>query len=354
MFKILQMGRGIGALAVALFHLSLAFNDSRFGMSPVFMEWMQLGRHRVEFFFALSGFIILYSHWKDVGEPSRLRLFGVKRLARIYPLYWVALLCMVALALANRKTPFLWWGELLSNVALVKVVESSPLIIPAWTLFHEIFFYFVFASFLMNRLFGFAVFAVWVVLMCALGHAADTPAPGFLAVATNPINLCFLGGMGAFFIYRRVPLAHSTWLSVVGCLFLACALGGVSEFESPLLFYALMSGGIGLFMGGLIGLERQGRIIDVRFFGIMGNASYSIYLFHSIFLIGFLKYAHIFRLKDYLGVPVLFALSFVAVIAASVFVHFYIERPLNRYIGNWLGLKKAGRVEENAGRRSAA
>jgi peptidoglycan/LPS O-acetylase OafA/YrhL len=54
---------------VLAFHLSILLGDKRFLGHQVFQDWtwrMSLG---VDFFFVLSGFIILKVHYQDVGRP---------------------------------------------------------------------------------------------------------------------------------------------------------------------------------------------------------------------------------------------------------------------------------------------
>jgi len=341
MFKVLQMGRGLGALAVALFHLSLAFNDSRFGMSEDFLRWMRLGQHRVEFFFALSGFIILYAHWKDVDQPAVLGKFYVKRTLRLYPLFWIAVAFVGLKDLVSHNASVPPMGQLFSNLTLIKWVPGIPSIMPVWTLFHEIFFCGVFSLLILRRKIG--VVALWAWVLAIIFLSSEFPEnihAGFFDVMVNPINLCFVGGMGAFFIYRHVPAEHSPWLIASGLCVLAVALTGTTQHDDILAFYSLMSLGIGLLLGGAIGLERLGKVRNIPPLVFLGNASYSIYLFHVPMLLGILKFADRYKIKTFLGIPFLFVLTFCLVIVLCVLVHFYIEKPLNRLISKFVGTGK--------------
>jgi exopolysaccharide production protein ExoZ len=74
-FLLIQSCRGLAAIAVAAFHLSIDVGDHRY-LGHQILRWltwrMNLG---VDFFFVLSGFIILLAHEKDIGQPHRLRRF---------------------------------------------------------------------------------------------------------------------------------------------------------------------------------------------------------------------------------------------------------------------------------------
>ncbi len=83
----LQVFRGLAATAVVAHHANLS--TAAFvgivpsGVSNVF----NLGLLGVDFFFVLSGFIIMYAHLDDMGTWGAVRKYSIKRLARIYPAY---------------------------------------------------------------------------------------------------------------------------------------------------------------------------------------------------------------------------------------------------------------------------
>ena len=58
----------------------------------------QFGHAGVDLFFVISGFVILFVHWEDIGRPQRISRYAGRRLTRILPIYWVAL----ALTIASR------------------------------------------------------------------------------------------------------------------------------------------------------------------------------------------------------------------------------------------------------------
>ena len=73
----LQIGRGIAALLVALFHAG-ALVEINCGYSPLHGV-LAFGYAGVDFFFVLSGFIIFRRHIRDRGRPEQLADFGLKR-----------------------------------------------------------------------------------------------------------------------------------------------------------------------------------------------------------------------------------------------------------------------------------
>src|ERR1700761_2793553 len=88
----LQAGRAIASLLVVFYHNAVSiFDDSRFWGDDPSQKIFNFGHSGVDFFFVLSGFIILYAHWNDLGKPKQIFKYASKRFRRIYPIYWIVL-----------------------------------------------------------------------------------------------------------------------------------------------------------------------------------------------------------------------------------------------------------------------
>ena len=70
MLRVLQAGRGLAAAGVAAFHLSMHMGVDRYGGVSVFTDFTRQGFRGVDFFFVLSGFIIFFAHFEDLGHPA--------------------------------------------------------------------------------------------------------------------------------------------------------------------------------------------------------------------------------------------------------------------------------------------
>ena len=94
--------RGLAALLVATFHYTLEME-----LEP-YTFFLSNGYLWVDFFFVLSGFIMMHVYVDEFGKgvrPSGYRSFIVARLARIYPVHFVILLTFVAAEVAARRLP---------------------------------------------------------------------------------------------------------------------------------------------------------------------------------------------------------------------------------------------------------
>src|ERR1700739_1979507 len=70
--------------------------------APPFGLLFQFGRSGADIFFVLSGFLISLIHWRDIGRPERLTHYVARRVTRIYPTYWMALLAIVPIDLVTH------------------------------------------------------------------------------------------------------------------------------------------------------------------------------------------------------------------------------------------------------------
>jgi exopolysaccharide production protein ExoZ len=94
-FATIQAGRGLAALSVVLYHLGGWVAQSKYwGYDPLGGVFA-FGQAGVEYFFVLSGFIMLHVHRRDFGQSSMVPRFLWKRFCRIYPPYWFILALLV-------------------------------------------------------------------------------------------------------------------------------------------------------------------------------------------------------------------------------------------------------------------
>lgn len=158
----LQQGRGLAAMAVVAFHLSLLLGSSRYLNDAVFLNFTHRGNLGVDFFFVLSGFIIVFAHHKDINQPERAPEYLLKRFTRLFPVYWLytAIFCgLVALGFGSASIVPENFSNWVSTIFLIRLDSFELPITPAWTLIHELAFYLIFATLILNRTFGIIILA---------------------------------------------------------------------------------------------------------------------------------------------------------------------------------------------------
>jgi exopolysaccharide production protein ExoZ len=211
----LQIGRGLAALAVVLFHARLGTNAFVEPVPPAISALLEKGNLGVVFFFALSGFIILHVHFDDRATLTALRAYAHKRITRIFiPYLPVALTVAIAYCiLPSLSGAPRDWGWFTTLTLLPSSSEAALNV--AWTLVHEMVFYLLFTVFFLGRrafVLAMAAWAAALALRTLYPFAIDLPA---LAVLLPPINLAFVIGLMCAFCFRVIGLTFSATVSVV-------------------------------------------------------------------------------------------------------------------------------------------
>ena len=188
--------RGIAATAVVLYHAARHF-DKNYGPSAL-QGVFQFGHAGVDLFFVISGFIILFVHFDDVGRPDRIWHYLGRRLTRLLPVYWVA----VALTIAASQVGGHATGLRDIAWAILPVpISTEPLLGVAWTLQYEFIFYAAFAVLIMNRAAGLALMSTW--LLAVVWVAVSGSHPGLPSAWWGIYNVEFFAGMAVAYCLRR-------------------------------------------------------------------------------------------------------------------------------------------------------
>lgn len=329
--RALQQGRGLAAMAVVGFHLSLTLALPRYLGQELFVDFTGHGWLGVDFFFVLSGFIIAFAHLRDIGRPDRVRNYLTRRFVRLFPVYWVYVGAFCALAATGFGTAAVLpdtIGQWISTVFLIRLDNFEFPIAQAWTLVHELAFYLVFALFIIGRRVGMAVFALWM-LACLLVFEIPGTHPSPWVTYFSALNLNFLVGMLAFNCWTHgkpivVKCAFPAGLTLLAIVY-ALESGGMS-YPQLQIAYAVA---FGLIIAGAAALESAGQWpSNARLLNLIGDASYSIYLTHQAFL-GLLAKIMI-RLSVHVSLPpkLIYAVVFAGTVACGCLLHLLVERPL--------------------------
>ncbi len=297
----------------------------------------------VDFFFVLSGFIISWAHWSDIGRRERLGRYAVRRFRRIYPPYWGVL---IPLSLAYFLMPSA--GEPSQHDPLNFVFSffllpypEHPILGVAWTLVFEMIFYLVFAGLIVWGRMAFVGLAAWAALVL-IANIAFPPAAFPLSFLTDVHNVEFLIGIAATALLRRFNIPQPRLLAVAGVvLFVAQMLVHAPVLDDPLvgrLGYGLAAA---LAMVGIVEWERSHALTVPAIFREMGAASYAIYLVHGVVL-SFGLQVLIRVLPRSIPLPLVLATLTVASILGGITYHHFVEKPLARWMSGWRSRRTPG------------
>ena len=309
----IQHLRAVAALAVVTYH-ALQWRTGGF----------DVGRAGVDVFFVISGLVMWTS---TVGRDVTPGGFVWRRFIRVAPLYWIATLVTASAALAWPE--FLpqilpGWRHLTLSLAFIPHFDPKGLPFPTlplgWTLDYEAIFYLVFAG---------AMFAprAWRAKLIT-GVLATFVAAGFLLddplyiLGANPMLLQFAAGLWLGVAIERRILPSRAWgwamivLAVAGWLIVQTT-GSFVEFWRPFQWGIPAT----LLVAGAVTIETRGGWPKLPPMRRMGDASYSIYLWHPAAIA---VVAHLLGYRGGAFVP----LAILAAILAGLASHARLETPL--------------------------
>jgi len=276
----IQVLRALAACAVVVLH---AYPDAH---APIGNAGY--GAAGVDLFFVISGFIMAsVSQGRTAGE------FLGDRLWRIYPLWWVAVLPW--LFMLPRGLTFV-----ASSLTLWPIYGASyyvPVLKVGWTLSFELIFYLGMTLAIATRA------AVPLVAYALFLLGALTTSSALLHFVGNPMALEFLMGVIVAKLPRRILLGL---LIPIGLALFAFTLPGTGDVESSLrpefAVWRVLEWGVpaAMVVWGALSLEPffKHRLFDMPV--AIGDASYSVYLFHPIIAYG-LDFAWSVRLTMAVG-----------------------------------------------------
>jgi len=348
--------RFLAALQVILFHLKVERIVS--GGPWWYQNFAGIGYIGVNFFFVLSGFILVYIYAANDVNPGR---FWKARFARVYPAYLLSLAVTAPFffsALRHLSLPFFAWSERHLAFAAVLTLCLLQAWIPqsaltwnpvCWSLSVEAFFYFLF-PFLLRRirafsdgtlLFGIAIFSlislgisVTYILVHPDGAAKLNSSEVTLlwknVLSFNPLLRLpeFMVGMltGKLFLQRKNNPAFGSICVLAGSAVIALITALVTTIPHPLISAGFLSPAFAAIIFGVAQQPRWTRVLALRPLVLVGEASYSLYLLHSFVM------TRAFEATPYLPHEIRVALCIAAAIGASLVCHEFVEEPARRWL----------------------
>jgi len=334
----IQWLRATAAIAVVWFHALLLLEDHGIPSSQGSLGGAgSIGAIGVDIFFVVSGFIISIT----AGRARSVQDFALRRFVRVWPLYALATLLYVIFVPSAR-------GDLLDIAVAMAMLQPlaslsvSPVLPTGWTLLFEAFFYTLVACAI-----------AWKsvrplserVLMLLVGCVLFASTYGWfrpMNIWGNPVCLEFGLGVLIGCAWRRgVVLPH--WMAVL-TFCLSAMLIVKSAVDGHGYIWAsdhILNGSLSWERFRVWGIPSALLVVsaalrqplaqgDGRLMQLLGDASYSIYLFHLHFLRWVSQ-----RIDDFsvLGPDALVFVATVGGVIVGITAHFALERPLLKAIG---------------------
>lgn len=330
--------RFVAALAIVLHHyasmMESPFWDGLFSKNYLF----------VDFFFAISGFVIFHNYAAKLDNVAAYGDFLKNRIARVYPLHLLTFLFYLLLAAtlwrAKADRAFVDPAAILPNLLMVHAWGTTSLTTfnyPSWSISAEWFAYLLFPAvvWLLRRGGALAALGAALAIVGALEVAA------FLGVIKPWTTLTFhmgaLRAMPTFLVgaalahaLPRLSLPIASFMPAVG-LFLAAGLAmfvGLNDRFIVLLLIACLVTAVVA--------ERNGArgALTGRLAARLGDYSYALYMIHpliAVLLVNFVG-GKMLRLA---GTPLILWCFFCAIvpnILAAALIYNSVERPARHWI----------------------
>ncbi|NEB94322.1 acyltransferase [Streptomyces bauhiniae] len=312
--------------------------------APTLHEISRYGWLGVEFFFAISGFVICMSCWGRT--PAQ---FVISRVARLFPAYWCALLLIVALVLVSRLG-----GRPVATPIDPRTVVANLTMAPgplgvdlvdgvSWTLWVEARFYLLMAMLLFcglsyRRTVAFC--AAWLLVGVI---ALDLHQPlldefaltRYTGLFTTGIVLHLMQRFGQnLMLWLLLGFAWAYELTVLETRVAEHTVTPPGEIPPS---WGVCAAALTLCVG-LLALAGIGplRRLHRRWLITAGSLTYPFYLIHQS--IGIPMAKALLREFPRFGPLLSMAVSVICVLALSLFIHRWVERRLGRVLRRRLTL----------------
>ncbi len=348
----IQALRGIAAMLVVLGHMNVYLNDVYVQKNLGDLLFYN-GAIGVDIFFVISGFIIALATEKK--ESFVCAKFIIKRFFRLYPVYLLSFFLFSLVAthffMMDKSSVPLWFN--IDNIKKsllflqLRPTENAPfygysLIITAWTLSYEIYFYLVFCIAMMishkyrSIISAIAIVAISFILQKIFtgNFTIDSYAvPGIngremLTIAANPISFDFILGLIAFYIFKASKnTQYGLGVKVMASVGFAF---GVLCWNSGFMFGHGLSkfGGIAfiIFMSVVFG-ELAFKFKIPKSIIFLGDISYSVYIIHIVVIYSYNEFGKLVPFIPQQNGFSLFVFLVSISILLSYVMHRFIEKP---------------------------
>jgi len=342
----IQILRGIAALMIVIGH---SLSRVRGASSALFNQELDIylpTGFGVDLFFVISGFIIFISSERLRNRDGARLVFIKRRLIRIVPIYWISTTLWVGITFGKdflKSGAGLDWYYIAASYFFIPfrtLDDLRPTVFPVydlgWTLNYEMYFYAIFSIFLFRSKY-LSVFLIFLsmISMVLVGTFIDSNSVQF-TFWSQPIVFEFLFGIVIGIFYTK-GFAIPGKLTVP-LILLAVAFVAAHPYGLPVMINGTQLNGYSRFL--LWGLAAVCIVFAtalgphfktswlMRRFVYLGDASYSIYLFHpfGLFIVSAIFKRFVPPSDNYL-VYFFIALFFVALSVALLFYRF-VENPL--------------------------
>jgi peptidoglycan/LPS O-acetylase OafA/YrhL len=329
-----QALRGVAALMVASGHAAF------FHLFVLDYNVFSVSSSGVDIFFAISGFIICGTAIQHEAVPWR---FLVKRVTRIFPVYWIVLaVCAVASLWVTTGFDNMPQSPAVDYILLTTLVNSF--VPQAWSLAYEIYFYAWVSVVLLiaPRRFWPTIGILLLCQVCSIAYTLLRDGNPEAYVYTSWLVLEFGFGCGVAYLCNRgyhrfggLTFFFGVICFIIGSVWMNQDNGLLPDLSRVETF------GIGgaAILYTLVSIELRNGFILPKLLQRLGDASYSIYLWHLIIIKMFIKIIPAETFMTVLTRNTYGLVIMLVILGVSFTSYHFIEAPTVRMVNRWLGAR---------------
>lgn len=340
-YAALDTWRFIAALGVVAYHYENHLSPLATHPSQIFEAF----GHFVDFFFVLSGFVLMHTYGARVSSLAAYRDFMQKRLARVYPfhalitLIFGAVAIYVAIAGIRLRDPATMSPSLiLPHMLLIHAWGPFPqpgLNFPSWSISAELFVYLLFPLFawITVRFRAFATLGLALAFAAVLEFVRLRSGMRTFAEATWDYGILravptFLAGMAMQQIVVNLPRVRLSWIWAHG---LMIAILGLLYMQASI--YIILVAFVAA-VGVIAATERGGAtsMLQNPFCVRLGDASYGVYLLHTMVQVATLVLVRKLGLSDWPSLIAIAAAGTLVIILMAMASFTWFETPARRFL----------------------
>lgn len=322
--------RAIAALLVVFSHISLKSSELGFKYG----HGIDMAGYGVTMFFVLSGYLITFLLLKEYDKKGTIsyKNFYIRRILRIWPLYYLALIiaCLIGLVQGENysTSTLLFYVFFMPNVPYI-FGGVIHLVAPLWSVGVEEQFYlfwpwlFKFRKNLYLIMWG--IIITFLLLKLFLRVYENSNWYSFLS-ATR-FHCMAIGGIGAYHVFNNDTRLKALYnRAVQGCCWIILAVSVYKPFH----IFSFLDGEIYavVFLIIILNVSSNPRPLvklENRILNWLGNISYGIYVYH-MFAIAFVFSLASYFPRNLSGVILIFSAIIVLTLAMAHISYHYFER----------------------------
>ena len=333
---LLDIARGIAALAVAIFHYKLfySYNISLNGYSienqpfyNIIKIIYEYGWIAVQFFFLLSGFIFFKLYLEKVSERKiSLNKFVILRVSRLYPLHFLTLffvfIIYMTLNFNNFYNPInVNLKHLILNLLLIHewgFKSYASFNEPSWSISIEFLMYLIFFLIALNK--NIILNSIIIIIISSLIF--------FKYKFIGYGGYCFFVGGLSYLLNQKLRLNvnYKIFYLIIIILIFSLFLK-ITNFDTVIQKIILLTFIFPSLINCLFLINNKLPYAGKNL-SILGDISYSIYLLHFPIILTTLLIFNFFNFKLDFNLPIFFTSYLIITIFISIIVYKFFETPL--------------------------